>query len=140
MVVISTQQVRPARPVTGQELEDLIASLGGHEAVREGIRWYGERCDLFDRRRDELTEKYPDQFVALAADDTIVASETLEGLFAEIDRLGLRRGDCVGEFLSSEPDWSSWPGASPPSLTRSTRTNATSGMSTTRISWCAGAA
>ena len=104
MVVISSQPVRPARLVTGQELEDLMTSLGGREAVREGIRWYGERCDLFDSRREELTQKYPDQFVVLAADDTIVASETLEGLFAEIDRLGLRRGDCVGEFLSSEPE------------------------------------
>ena len=104
MVVISSQPVRPAREIKGQELVDLIASLGGHEAVREGIRRYGERCDLFDSRRDELTEKYPDQFVAMAADDTIVASDTLEGLFAEIDRLGLRRQDCVGEFLSSEPE------------------------------------
>ena len=93
-----------ARVVTGQEQEDLIASMGGSEAVRASIRWYGERCDLFDRRRDELTAQYPDQFVAMAADDTIIASETLDGLFAEIDRRGLFRGDCVGEFLSSEPD------------------------------------
>ena len=93
-----------ARVVTGQEQEDLIASMGGSEAVRESIRWYGERCDLFDSRRDELTAQYPDQFVAMAADDTIIASETLDGLFAEIDRRGLFRGDCVGEFLSSEPD------------------------------------
>ena len=92
-----------AREITGQEREDLIASLGGSEAIREGIRWYGERCDLFDSRRDELTAKYPDQFVAMAADDTIIASETLGGLFAEIDRRGLFRGDCVGEFLSTDP-------------------------------------
>ena len=82
----------------------MIASLGGSAAVREGIRWYGERCDLFDLRRDELTAQYPDQFVAMAADDTIIASETLQGLFAEIDRRGLFRGDCVGEFLSTGPD------------------------------------
>ena len=93
-----------ARVVTGQEQEDLIASMGGSEAVREGIRWFGERCDLFDSRRDELTAQYPDQFVAMAADDTIIASETLDGLFAEIDRRGLSRGDCVGEFLSSDPN------------------------------------
>ncbi len=104
MVVISSHPVRPARLVTGQELEDLMASLGGREAVREGIRWYGERCDRFDSRRDELTEKYPDQYVALAADDTIVASETLEGIFEELDRLGLEREPCVVEFLSSEPE------------------------------------
>lgn len=104
MVVISSQAVHPAREVKGQELEDLIASLGGHKAVRESIRWYGERCDLFDRRRDELTEKYPDQYVALAADDTIVASETLEEIFEELDRRGLEREPCVIEFLSSEPE------------------------------------
>ena len=104
MVVISSQTVRPARLVMGQELEDLMASLGGREAVREGIRWYGERCDLFDSRRDELTEKYPDQYVALAADDTVVASETLDEVFEELDRRGLEREPCVVEFLSSEPE------------------------------------
>ena len=93
-----------AKEITGQERDDLIASLGGSEAVREGIRWYGERCDLFDSRRDELTAQYPNQFVAMAADDTIIASATFHGLFAEIDRRGLIRGDCVVEFLSTDPD------------------------------------
>ena len=104
MVVISGQPARPAREVRGQELEDLIASLGGSAAIREGIRWYGERCDLFDIRRDELTAKYPDQFVAMAADDTIIASETLDGLFEEIDRRGIEREPCVVKYLSAEPE------------------------------------
>ena len=104
MVVISSRPARPAREVKGQELEDLIASLGGSEAIREGIRWYGERCDLFDSRRDELTAKYPDQFVAMAADDTIIASETLDGLFEEIDRRGIERDPCVVKYLSAEPE------------------------------------
>ena len=93
-----------AREVTGQERDEVIASMGGSEAIREGLRWYGERCDLFDSRRDELTAKYPDQFVAMAADDTIIASDTLHGLFEEIDRRGIFRGDCVAEFLNSDPD------------------------------------
>ena len=93
-----------AREITGQEREELIESLGGEESIREGLRWYGERCESFDRRRDELTEKYPDRYVALAADDTIVASETLDGVFAELDRRGLEREPCVVEFLSSEPE------------------------------------
>ena len=104
MVVISSQPVRPAREVTGQELEDLIASMGGREAVRESIQRHGERWELFDRRREELTEKYPDQFVALADDGTVVASETLDGVMAELDRRGLRGGGCVMEYLSSKPE------------------------------------
>lgn len=93
-----------ARRITGKELEDLIESLGGEENIREGLRWYGERCELFDRRREELTAEYPDQYVALAADDTVVASETLDEVFAELDRRGLEREPCVIEFLSSEPE------------------------------------
>ena len=104
MVVISGRPARPARRIEGQELEDLIASLGGHEAVSEGLRRYGERCDLFDSRRDELTAKHPDQFVAMAADDTIIASETLDGLFEEIDRRGIERGPCVVKYLLSDTE------------------------------------
>ena len=93
-----------AREIIGQERERLLESLGGEENVLEGIRWYGERCELFDRRREELTEKYPDRYVALAADDTVVASETLDEVFEELDRRGLEREPCVVEFLSAEPD------------------------------------
>ena len=87
-----------------QRIEEMIAELGGSDAIAEGIRWYGERCDLFDSRRDELTAQYPDQFVAMAADDTIIASETLDGLFDEIDRRGIAREPCVVEYLSSKPE------------------------------------
>ena len=93
-----------AREITGQERKRLLESLGGEETVLEGIRWYGERCELFDRRREELTEKYPDRYVALAADDTIVASETLDGVFEDLDRRGLEREPCVVEFLSAKPE------------------------------------
>lgn len=103
IVVIADKPARPARRIEGQELEDLIASMGGHVAVAESIRWYGERCDLFNRRRSELTARYPDQFVAMAADGTIIASETLQGLFAEIDRRGIAREPCVVKFLNAEP-------------------------------------
>ena len=87
-----------------QKVEEMIADAGGAAGIAESLRHFGERCDLFDRRRAELTAQYPDQFVAMAADDTIIASETLDGLFAEIDRRGIVRGDCVGEFLSTDPD------------------------------------
>ena len=103
-MIIFNQPVRPAREITGQELEDLIESLGGHKAVREGLQRYGERCDRFNSRWDEFTAKYPDHFVALADDGTVLASETLEGIFGEIDRRGLHRGYCVVRFVSAKPE------------------------------------
>ena len=103
-MIVFNGPVRPAREITGQELEDLIESLGGYEAVRDGIRWYGKRCDQFDSRRAEFTAKYPDHYVALAADDTVVASETLDGVFDEIDRRGLLREECVVKYVSAKPE------------------------------------
>ena len=104
MVVISTQPVRLARRVTGQELEDLMASLGGREAVRESIQRHGECLARFNSRWDEFAAKHPDHFVALAGDDTVLASETLEGIFGEIDLRGFRRGDCVVKYVSAKPE------------------------------------
>ena len=85
------------------KIAEMIAGPCGHAAIIEGARWYGERCDLFDRRHRELTAKHPDHFVAMAADDTIIASKTLDGLFAEIDRRGIAREPCIIEFLNSQP-------------------------------------
>ena len=63
-----------------QKIEEMIAEAGGAAGIAESLRWYGERCDLFDSRRRELTAQYPDHFVAMAADDTIIASKTLDGI------------------------------------------------------------
>ena len=86
-----------------QRIEEMIAEAGGAAGIAESLRRFGERCDLFDRRRNELTAQYPDQFVAMAADDTIIASATLDGLFDEIDRRGIDREYCIVEFLDAEP-------------------------------------
>ena len=86
-----------------QKIEEMIAELGGAAGIAEDLRWYGERCDLFDRRRKELTAQYPDHFVAMAADDTIIASETLDGIYDEIDQRGIDRESCVVEYLDAEP-------------------------------------
>ena len=87
-----------------QKIEEMIAELGGAAGIAEGLRRYGERCDLFDRRRDELTAQYPDQFVAMAADDTTFASKTLDGIYNEIDRRGIDLEYCVVEYLNSKPE------------------------------------
>ena len=98
------QPVRPAREVVGQELEDLIESMGGHEAVRESFLRHEERYNRFNSRWDEFASKYPGQFVALTADDTVLVSETLQGIIAEIDGRGFRRRDCVMKYIQAESE------------------------------------
>ena len=87
-----------------QRIEEMIAEAGGAAGIAESLRQFGERCDLFNSRRAELTAQYPDQFVAMAADDTTFASETLDGIHDEIDRRGIDREFCIVEYISSEPE------------------------------------
>ena len=87
-----------------QKIEEMIAEAGGAAGIAESLRRFGERCDLFNSRRAELTAQYPDQFVAMAADDTTFASKTLDGIYDEIDRRGIARESCIVEYLSSEPE------------------------------------
>ena len=103
-MLISKHPVRPAREVVGQELEDLIESLGGHEAVRDSFLRHEERTNRFYSRWAEFESKYPGQFVALTGDDTVLTSETLQGIFAEIDGRGFRRGDCVVKYIQAESE------------------------------------
>ena len=103
-MIIFNQPARPAREVVGQELEDLIESMGGHEAVRESFLRHEERYNRFYSRWAEFVSKYPGQFVALTGDDTVLTSETLEGIFAEIDGRGFRRGDCVVKYIKAESE------------------------------------
>ncbi len=56
-------------------------------------------------RIPELTEQYPDQWVALYHDDEesrLLAASTQQKLLRKIDDLGLDRGVVAMEFLSTE--------------------------------------
>lgn len=44
---------------------ELVETLGGEDAILEGLRLYEESLAHLEAHRDELTAQYPDQYVGI---------------------------------------------------------------------------
>ena len=66
-----------------------------------GLRDFGARSQALDQRHDELLQKYPDQWVALTSNWTLVAADTIEELAQSLDKKGLRRNDVAYRFMAT---------------------------------------
>ena len=80
-----------------------LESLGGAKRVREELLEYTERVERFERKRSQLTEQYPDKWVAMADGEVVAVADSLEDVLTELDECGLRRSDAVVEFLDTHP-------------------------------------
>lgn len=91
------------RQYTPEESAAYVASQGGIEKMFAGAREHRERQLRLDSRREELTRKYPDQWVALAPGDELVVADTIDALYAEIDTRGIERDSCVARRMRTKP-------------------------------------
>ncbi len=68
-----------------------------------GLKDYGERCQRLEDMRSELTEKYPDRWVALTEANTQVVADTITELVTKIEQGGGRPGYAARKFMNSQP-------------------------------------
>ena len=91
------------RQYTPEESAAYVASQGGIEKMFAGAREHRERHLRLDSRREELTRKYPDQWVALAPGDELLVADTIDALYTEIDARGIERDSCVARRMRTKP-------------------------------------
>lgn len=96
--ISASEEVRAA-------MEAMIEQAGGHEALAERRRQYTELFRQLMREEKSLRERYPDQFVAIAPGDVLVAGDSLDEVIRSLREKGVPPGKAVIEFLdtSSEP-------------------------------------
>lgn len=70
---------------------------------RDDLRDFGERCQRLEEMRSELTEKYPDQWVALTESHLQVVAETITELVAKIEKGGERPAYAARKFMNVQP-------------------------------------
>lgn len=67
------------------------------------LRDFGERCQRLEEMRSELTEKYPDRWVALTESYQQVVADTITELVAKIEKGGERPGYAARKFMNVQP-------------------------------------
>ncbi len=76
------------------------------EEILEGITAAEKRYDYLDSRREELLEKYPDQFVAVTENDVVAVAKTMKKLLSELKKKGFESNDVSIEFITVKDfDW-----------------------------------
>ena len=94
-------------PDHAQEAIERLAQRSEAEKTRDlaDLRDIGERCQRLEQMRAELTEQYPDQWVALTESYQQVVADTITELVAKIEKGGERPGFAARKFMNVEPRW-----------------------------------
>ena len=81
------------------------------EEILDSITAAEKRYAYLDSRREELLEKYPDQFVAVTDNDVVATAKTMKKLLSELKKKGLESKDVSIKFMATEDFdfvWFSW--------------------------------
>ena len=69
--------------------------------VEHGLRQFKIRHRMLDARREELVRRYPDKWVALTSNGTLVAGDTMGEVIEKLESRGLRRNDAAVKFMAT---------------------------------------
>jgi benzoyl-CoA reductase/2-hydroxyglutaryl-CoA dehydratase subunit BcrC/BadD/HgdB len=88
--------------VTKPNPHQVIEQMGGAQEVHVGLREFSNRVREFDAKRVQLTEKYPNKWIAMHSGEIRTIADSIEDLLKEMDCLGIPRKGAVIEFMDTE--------------------------------------
>ena len=80
-----------------------LKSLGGPARVAYELQDFQKRNRYLDANYAELVKKYPDHWVALASNGTLVAAPTTHELIEKLERKGLDREGAATKLMETNP-------------------------------------
>ena len=94
-------------PDHAQEAIEQLKQRSEEEKARDlaELRDFGERCQRLEQMRAELTEQYPDQWVALTESYKQVVADTIMELVEKIRDLGERPEFAATKCMHKGPRW-----------------------------------
>ena len=99
-----------AEPTTSRTLvndalkEQVLEHLGDPATVAAELEQFQDLAIRLDAEHANLLRLYPDQWVAMNKDGSIVAkADTVDGLFQQLDEKQIPYDDVVHDYLDSNP-------------------------------------
>ena len=71
-------------------------------SARKGLQQFKQGRKLFDDMRDELVRKYPNQWVAVTTNGTIVSGNTVDEVLDAIERKHLDKRNVVMRLMETK--------------------------------------
>ena len=87
-------------PVAGPKQRSPLVTT---EPVSDEMRQYIKRTLFLRDHRSELTNKYPDQWVALSANGTLIAASSIKGVLSKVEEKGLRKRGLAVKLMATTP-------------------------------------
>ena len=89
--------------MTAQADAAIIAEYGSFKGFHDAMREYKARYRRMFDQWPALLEKYPDQWIGIAPDETLVVGDSMAEVLALLDQAGAKRGESIVEFLNTKP-------------------------------------
>ena len=92
-----------ARIPTKEETDAILGPFGGEAAVRESLRLFGENREYAEAHREELTARYPDEWICVAGRRVVSHADSPQEAVRLFGESGEPRGGMFMQHLPTEP-------------------------------------
>lgn len=93
----------PDRP-TADEFEEMLAELGGVEALRDDPNDFRKAVNRLWIERDALIEKHPNRWVSMGKEGVVSIGDSIEEVVSATETRGISTADVVVEYLDPDPE------------------------------------
>ena len=98
------EPITSSPPIDNALKKQVLEHLGDPTTIAAELKGFRELAIRLDAEHTDLLRLYPDQWVAMGKDGSIVATaDTVEGLFRQLDEKQIPYEDVVHDFLDSNP-------------------------------------
>ena len=95
---------KPSGRPSEDELEELLAHLGGAEALRDDPNDFRKAVNRLWTERDLLTEKHPERWVSMGKDGVVSIGDSIEEVVTAAEAKGVNNADVIVEYLDPNPE------------------------------------
>ena len=71
--------------------------------LSDGMRQFKKRTHFLSVHRPELTRKYPDQWVGLSCNGTLISGPTIQAVLDKVESKGLNRQGLAVKLMATKP-------------------------------------
>ena len=89
---------------SGDDFNDLLAHLGGAEALRDDPNDFRKAVNRLWTERESLIETHPERWVSMGKDGVVSIGDSIEQVVSATEEKGVNTADVIVEYLDPNPE------------------------------------